>query len=284
MKRFTQTFILMVLVLGLSVSAQVIPNAGFETWEANLTGGQQPQGWQALMNSSVAANVVEVDGYGGGSAAQLVATEIPGLGVMSPLLISEFFIVDQKYAKLKGYLKSAPQGNDTLYIIVGMYSGNDDLVGAGVAFVKQEISDFTEFSINIFYEGDETPEQCLISFTAGKFDGTATEGSAFVIDELSLSELASVNELSPVFSDVGEAYPSPAISKISIPFELNEPDELEIVIFDVAGRLIYSQAKQLYELGNHEFTVLTDDFQSGTYVYSIVPSDGKSVTGKFMVR
>lgn len=284
MKKFTRMMVLLGLLIGMSVSAQLIPNAGFEIWEPGLSGGQQPQGWMAIMNSAAIANVVEVDGYGGGSAVQLIAVEIPTIGFVSPLLMSESFEVDQRYGMLDGFFKSAPQGNDTLYIMVSLYKGDGDVVGIGIYTIEQSVPDFTEFHANIYYISDDIPEHGIITFTSGKLDGTATQGSTFTLDELSLSGSASVNELNSIFAGIGVAYPCPASNEVNIPFELTEPDEMEIVVFDVAGNLVHKNSKQYYGVGNHTVSVQTSGLVAGTYTYSIIPSDGKNVTRKFMVK
>lgn len=284
MKKFTQILLALGLMFNISVLAQVVPNAGFENWETNNAGGQQPVGWMAAMNTSMFSNVTEVEGHNGGSAAQLIAVNIPGAGVISPMLASDFFNVDQKYSRLSGYLKAAPLGGDTLFIVVGMYKGEEDLVGIGVGFVKQDFADFNEFSVSIFYTGDDMPDQCIITFIAGTSDASATEGSTFTIDDLSLSDIAAIDDLSPVFAGVGEAYPSPANTYVHLPFELREPDEIEIAVFDISGRRVFQKPAQYFASGAHEVSLETSTFQSGTYIYSIIPSDGKIVSRKFMVK
>lgn len=286
MKKLTHALIFIGLIISFSALAQVVPNAGFEAWETNQTGGMQPVGWQAVSNSSAFSNVYEVDGYDGGSAAQLVATNIPGVGVLAPSLVSDYFAVEQNYAKLRGYVKGAPVGNDTLYIVVSMFQGNSQLVGAGLAFVVQEINDFTEFSVNIFYDIKAVPDSCNITFIAGSISNTgfANEGTSFTIDELELSGIASVQDMSPVFAEVGQPYPSPADDFINIPFQLAEPDDITVTVVDITGKVVYNRIASLFGTGSNEVRMETSGLPAGTYICTLTPSDGKSATRKFVVQ
>ena len=286
MKKLTHALIFIGLIISFSALAQVVPNAGFEEWETNQTGGMQPVGWQAISNSAAFSNVFEVDGYNGGSAAQLVATNIPGVGVLAPSLFSDYFAVEQNYAKLSGYVKGAPVGNDTLYIVVGMYQGNSQLVGAGLAFVAQEVNDFSEFSVNIFYDSKAVPDSCNITFIAGSMANTgfANEGTSFTVDELELSGIASVQDMSPVFNEVGQPYPSPADDYINIPFQLAEPDDISVMVVDITGKVVYNRSATLFGTGSNEISLETSRLPVGTYICTLIPSDGRSVTRKFMVQ
>lgn len=286
MRKFTHALVIIGLLIGSSLSAQVVPNGGFEEWETNPSGGMQPVGWMAFANSLAFSNVNEVPGYDGGSAAQLVATEIPGVGVLAPSLFCDFFPVDQNYAKLSGYVKGAPVGNDTLYIVVGMYQGNSQLIGAGLAYVSQEITEFTEFTINIFYDIKAVPDSCNITLIAGSLENTgyANEGTSFTVDEISLSGIADVEELSPVFAEIGKPYPSPADEYIILPFNLNEPDEISIQVFDISGKIVINKPSGYHSMGRNEIRLETSGLTTGTYILSVIPSDGQVSTRKFTVR
>jgi hypothetical protein len=286
MRKFTQILFISFLMIGLSLSAQVVPNGGFEEWETSPFGAPQPVGWLAISSSLVATNVHEVPGHGGGSAAELVAVEVPGAGVIAPSLFSNSFPVDQKFAKLSGFVKGAPVNNDTLYMVITMSKGVSDIVGAGVGYVKQELSDFTEFSVNIFYDSEVVPDSCMITFIAGTLSSTgyAHAGTTFTIDDLTLSGIADIGEKDNILNSVGQPYPNPANDQLDITFELTEPQALAVSIFDVSGKLMINQAAQTYYTGQNEIKLDISDLTSGTYILSIMPAEGKAITRKFMVK
>ncbi len=286
MKKFTYIFVIIGFLMGSSLIAQVVPNGDFEEWEDNGTGGMQPVGWLALLNSAAFSNVNEVPGYGGGSAAELLATEFPGIGVISPSLVSNTFPVNQNYAKMNGYVKGTPVGNDTLYILAAMLS-EETIVGAGVAYVTQQINEFTEFEVNITYDVKAQADSCFISLIAGQISDSligATEGTSFTVDELSLSGNVDIQELSPAFAEIGQPFPSPANDYITLPFNLNEPNEISIQVFDITGKIVHNKPPRVYYTGRNEIRIETSNLITGTYFISIIPSDGILTTRKFMVK
>lgn len=286
MKKITQlAFAVFALFASVSLSAQVVPNGDFETWEDNGYGGMQPTGWMAIFNSAAYSNVHEVAGYGGGSAAQLLATDYPGVGVMAPSLISEGFSVAQNYARMHGYVKGAPAGGDTLYILTAMYA-DASIVGAGVAYITQQIDEFTAFEVNIIYNSKADADSCIISFIAGQFsdENMATEGTSFTVDEISLSGIAGTADLSPVFNEIGQPYPNPVQDHINLPFDLVQPDEIAVTLFDVTGKIVFNQQAKMFSPGYHELKFDISDLTTGTYIISILPSDGSTATRKFVVK
>lgn len=282
MKKSTFFIMALALLFGFSVTAQV-NNGGFENWVPTASGGEQPEGWMALFNSEGFANVLKVEGRTG-FAAELKAVEFPGLGVVSPTLMSEPFAVNQRYAKLTGYLKGAPQGSDTLMFIVSMYIGSEELVGAGVGFVRQTIVEFSPFTTNIFYSGTQTPDSCTITFLLGNSTTTATLGSSYTIDDLAFEGIAGQEELSPVFAGVGQAYPNPVASELTIPFELQSADEISITVFDITGKILQRQAAQHFMPGANQIKLNVSELPTGNYFYTLTPSDGISTSRKFVVR
>ena len=282
MKKSTFFILALALLLGMSVTAQV-PNGDFENWVSSPSGGELPQSWIAPYVTEGFANIIKVEGRTG-FAAELKAIEFPGLGVVSPLLMTERFAINQRYAKLTGYLKGAPLGNDTLIIIVGMYIGSEELVGTGVGFTGKTFSEFSPFTANIFYSGAGTPDSCIISFMLGNSTTTATLGSSYTIDDLTFSGIAGQEELSPVFAGVGQAYPNPVASELTIPFELQSADEISITVFDITGKMLQRQAAHRFMPGANQIKINVSDLPTGNYFYTLIPSDGISTSRKFVVQ
>jgi hypothetical protein len=262
-----------------------IPNASFNNWITNESGGLVPEGWQAYANSSMHANVLKTAGVGGGWAAQLKAVEIPGsAGVVAPELNSTYFSVNDRYRSMDFYLKGTPQGSDTLYIMVGMLNASQELIGAGVGFFDYAVYDFTLFSMDIFYDSPEVPETCFIIFTLGNSSFEATEGSTYTIDNLLFQPSPGYAEYSKVFTEIGDVFPTPAYEYVSLPFTLSEPDDLNTTVFDLNGRIVYSQNSQHFNIGQNQIKIDVNNFSSGTYILAIIPTDGKVVTRKFIVE
>lgn len=281
---FTKILFAFVFLMSTAAFSQVVPNGGFEEWETNQQGGLQPVGWLAPMNSTVTQNVMQVPGNNGEYAAKLEVVEIQGIGAISATLISEPFAVSERYAKLKAYVKGNPVGGDSLYMVVGMYLGDDEVVGGGGAYIAQQVESFTEFTVNIFYDQPDVPDSCIITFIAGNSTGFGTEGTSFTLDDVSLSGVADVDELSPVFDRIGDVYPSPAVSEINIPFTLKEPDAVALQIFDMQGRLLINRTARLFGQGSRLINIGVDDLETGMYLYRLTPTEGAPASGTFVVK
>ena len=282
MRKSTLLIFILSLLIGTSLMAQV-PNGDFENWELSPAGGEQPEGWMAPFSMSDFSNVLKVEGRTG-FAVELKAVEFPNFGIVAPIIITEPFAVNHRHAKLTGYLKGAPQGNDTLMIVAGMYLDDENVLGFGVGVVSQTFEDLSPFVINIFYESTATPDSCLISFILGNSLNTATVGSSYIIDDIAFSGIAGQEELSPVFAGIGQAYPNPVASELTIPFELESADEISVSIFDISGKILQRQAAQRFMPGANKINMNVSDLPTGNYFYTLIPSDGISTSRKFIVR
>jgi hypothetical protein len=277
--------IVFALAMQLTLSAQIVPNGSFEEWENNEFGIPEPVNWDAPFNLTGLVTVSRVDGYNGGFAAKLNAAEFSGFGIVGPVLETIDFPVSERYTTITGYLKGELAATDTLYVLAGFYIDNDDeLVGLGFNFYHQDFADFTSFSINVFYPENVVPNNGWITFFIGNEDGEASLGSSITIDDIELSSGAGMGEISPVFGRIGNAYPNPASSQINIPFELREPDNISITITDLTGRVVYRKMNSYYAQGANELNVDLSGISPGTYFYSIIPADGRSVIKKFVVK
>ena len=282
MKKSTFLIFALILFIGSGLMAQV-PNGDFENWEIYLSGGEQPEGWMAPFSMGDFSNVLKVEGRTG-YGVELKAAEVPDFGIVAPIIITEPFAVNQRHAKLTGYIKGAPLDNDTLMIFAGMFLDNENVIGAGIGVVAKTFEDFSPFTINIFYEGTATPDSCVISFILGNSQNTATPGSSYTIDDLSFSGFAGQEELSPVFAGIGQAYPNPVASELTIPFELQSADEISVAVSDISGRVLQRQAAQRFMPGANQIKMNVSDLPTGNYFYTLVPSDGISTSRKFIVR
>jgi hypothetical protein len=277
--------IVFALAMQLTLSAQIVPNGSFEEWENNEFGIPEPVNWDVPFNLTGLATVSRVDGYNGGFAAQLNAVELAGIGVIGGWLSSFHFPVSEQHPAITGYLKGTLAETDTLYVLAGFYvNDSTELVGLGFSYYNQNFADFTSFEVNIFYPENVIPNNGWITFFIGNEDGEASLGSSITIDNIELSSGAGIGEISPVFGTIGNAFPNPASDFLNIPFELKEPDNISIVITDLTGRVVYQKMNNYYVQGANEVNVDLTGISPGTYFYSVIPSDGRSVIRKFIVR
>lgn len=284
MKKVLQ-MIVFALAMQLTLSAQIVPNGNFEEWETNYFGILEPLEWEAPFNITGLETVSRVEGHNGGYAAQLNALEFSGFGVIGGMLISFDFPVFDKHPAITGYLKGTLAQTDTLYVLAGFYANDtSELVGLGYNYYIQDFADFTSFQVNIYYPENITPSFGWITFYIGNEDGEASLGSSITIDDIELSPGAGIGEISPVFGTISNAYPNPASSQVNIPFELKEPDNISIVITDLTGRVVYHKMNKYYQQGAHEVNVDLSGISAGTYFYAVIPSDGRSIIKKIVIK
>ena len=285
MKTFTFLSLVIGIVFSISSFAQTVPNGDFEEWETGPFGFETPVNWFSIGSLMGSQDVTKVTpGQSGTYAAQISPVDITGLGVMAPILMSKPFHVSQKYGKFSGYVEGVSVGADTLFIIAFMQKSTGDFVGAAAGFVTGVVDPFTKFDLDFFYDGTEEPDSCIISFILGNSDGDANIGSAYTIDNLSLSELAAINDIESAFSMVGNPYPNPANSFVNIPFELKEPSEVNLKVYNMQGRLMYSQAEKNYNTGSNEITIDVGDYSAGAYFITLSTSLNSIKTKSFIVK
>lgn len=166
MNKFRFTGFVVFAMMTFSLHAQVIPNAGFETWS-----GGNPTGWaatnifappppsipitqSATAHSGSAALRGEVVTFVGAPWAPTVASG-PG---------ADGFPVSQRYATLTGWYQFSPLSGDMLSVSLDMFK-NGSFIGAGALLTPTAASSYTQFTIPITYTAAGVPDTCVIIIT-----------------------------------------------------------------------------------------------------------------------
>jgi hypothetical protein len=280
MKRIA-LLICLTCLLTLAMQAQ-IPNNSFETWVTNPAMALAPEHW-ITMNSIVGSNVLQsTPGYNSNTAAELKPINLFG-SVNPAFLYSEPFPISQRYEKLNCYVKGAPMGTDSLYIVADLFRDDTVPVAGGAYFGAPVFSAFTYLEIQLFYYSNDFPDSAAIAIWAGGVDTTYI-GTSYIIDELSFSGNVGINELSRDLLVTGPVYPTPAMEEINIPFALAEASGIHLVIYDALGRQIVSKPQGMFTKGSHRLVYRVEGMKSGWYFYTLMAETGQAVTGKFMVK
>jgi|GEM_PF-1420057 len=284
MKKFTILSLAIGILFSVSTFAQSIPNGDFEEWEDGLYGYEMPVNWFSIGSLIGSQDITKVTpGQSGDFAARIKPVDFPGFGITAPILMSTPFHVTQKYGQFTGYIEGTSVGVDTLFILAMMQSGND-IIGVGGGFAYGVVDPFTKFEIDILYEGTAVPDSCMISFILGHSDLTANIGSEYKIDNLSLSGLAAIDDIESSFSMIGNPYPNPSTSVVNMPFELKEPSDLTLNVYDMQGRLIYSQADKSFDSGSNEISIDVSNYGSGNYFLTLSTGLNSIETKSFIVK
>ena len=137
---------------------------------------------------------------------------------------------------------------DTLYLNeVGCYtfiiydSGGDGLVGGNAGFTLRQ-SNFGMIYQNNDFENTEELVQ---------FDITQTD----------LPEMKEISEFS--------VYPNPFTDQANISFYLSEPGNVDVKVYNILGKVVYTSQQSQMEAGYHKLQVNTQDFVSGVYFVNL---------------
>ncbi|TVQ48402.1 MAG: T9SS C-terminal target domain-containing protein [Saprospirales bacterium] len=113
------------------------------------------------------------------------------------------------------------------------------------------------------------PNQLL--FTQGR-NWTGFTGSAVPVARMVTSHSTSTGELVP-FDQPLMVYPVPASNELFIDFQLDQPTDMEIQLFDINGRLMNSST--FTNVTNETLGTDVTEYQTGNYIIRVVTKDGQ---------
>lgn len=91
-----------------------------------------------------------------------------------------------------------------------------------------------------------------------------------------------INEVNGGIADVN-VYPNPAKENVNVSFNLDKAANVNVVVYDAAGRIVYNGAKAQLASGTQKITVPVNNLASGIYNLSIQTEDG-SMTQRLTVE
>ncbi len=128
-----------------------------------------------------------------------------------------------------------------------------------------------------YYLGITVTPTIKIAGIITKLDPMTDDTSVYIrVEHPSASGLIVDNGFSLIAS-----YPNPFQVNTRVGFNLNTPDEIELVVFNMVGRRIYHE-KMLGSPGKNYFKFTGEELPSGIYLYSVVR--GKKVLNGKLVK
>lgn len=133
-----------------------------------------------------------------------------------------------------------------------------------------------------------------IPWPIGDFDGilhvnyNADEGYTAIPMLISVTDDASAPEWKtgsavPQQFTLHQPYPNPFNSEVTIRYSLPHKDAVEVKIFDILGREVYSTGKQVMTVGSHDLHFNGKDLASGMYFVRLKGSNGQKLTRKMVL-
>lgn len=262
------------LFWGSVLSAQVVPNGGFEVWTSHGSGTfELPDFWNTTDSISLAytggfshsAIKETTDLHGGSFALRLTGWQsplgpAPGAATNGEINTSNFTIIGGtpdtvRHAKLNGFYRFTPAGTDICSVIVSLLRWNSstnmrDTIAGGEFSANSTTGGaaYAPFTVNLSYQDwINNPDTMVILITTAPLQiGSGTVGTTLLIDDLSFTGVVGINELESVVRKA-EVFPSPASSFITIRVELKRAIPLHYSIYDVRGKQVFSDVLEPYE-------------------------------------
>lgn len=173
--------------------------------------------------------------------------------------LKEFKYFTEYHGKLYLHAFDNDIGKTSLYY----YDGTQPIVDLNLPV--QDPRDLTVFNDNLY-------------FVAQSDDSTVgTE-----IFRFNDSALTIENVLSPL-SDI-QLYPNPTSGNIQLQFSSKENRDLEIIVTDIQGRIVYTEKEQAYAGTNSTISIPCISFVSGTYICTIKDNSGRLLLTKKFVK
>lgn len=295
--------------ISISLSAQNIPDGGFETgWtEYEHTSGNYWDYQNSLFYSlnelyeepliGVLSTYRETDAQSGNYALKLVSkappTFIPGaIGTISPDFIQEFlnnggldvrkdFAFTEQPVALMGYYKYIPISGDSAAIDFAVYNGDVELA-AYKKVEKSIVNSWTSFYLPLTYNTTDLPNKVKILFVASAAYDFANlencqgrENSTLYIDNIAFAYASGLVE--PLMNDFKvELFPNPAVDGLN--FTFGEEVNAELLVYSITGALVTKQNVQ-----GTQYRLNLSDIETGTYFYRLISDNTILTSGKFAV-
>ncbi len=297
-KRVLFTATLIFLTLSLITKAQ-IPNYSFEEWEShgsysNPTHWDTPNEELSIMGLSTVKE--SQDSYDGEMSIQLLSGSLLGYVIPGVATLGEITLdfanreakvyggvpYDKRPTKLKGYYKYQPQPADTAAIIVAFFqydsiTGIRDTLGGGIFQATEAINQWTEFSAEIQWFSDKTPDTTNIILLSTASRTTTAGGSSLFIDHLTFDFSNNIEE-----ENRGETqariYPIPAKEKLHIDLPISMvAKRVHFELYNATGTKVLTSSLQ--EI--HQQINLTS-LPEGIYFYRILDHTTTLQRGKLI--
>ncbi len=265
--------IMIALLCATFLSAQNVPNGGFEDWVDG-----EPVDWTTNNFTNFATITQTQPGHSGTYALKGQAFEIDNKNYGPNLLsgLDDLGIpVSQNYHKLSFYYKFDNGGNDRLICAVIIADENFMTLGSGGWEQDETVDFFALATITILYsDPGGTAAHANIQFiTVDDFgSGQPSVDSWFIIDDVEFSGVVSVNDDNSIVPDkphLYNNYPNPFNPSTTIYYSLPVTSNVTLKIFNTLGEEVSVLVNSVMEAGTHEVNFEASQLNSGIYFYQL---------------
>lgn len=263
-----------------SGTTETIPNFDFENWypydHITLNNWCYSRKNDIIQGADLNLPVlISTDAYSGNYAA-LVRNVIQPSDTIEGRLNSGScdninFSINYKPNSLTGFYKFYPQNGDSLYITIQLFFGTQ-WIGIGEFKTGDMASEYTPFSAYIKGNNPLIPDSANI--TVQIYKDKPLGNSYAIIDDFNFDGFWAGVTDEPIVQATQEdidfiIYPNPFNNSTTINFSLEQPEEIQICLYDISGKEILKVADKKFEYGDHKVSISGVGLQRGFYICTI---------------
>lgn len=283
------TFLAFLTIVFFSAQAQVIPNAGFETWTSPLN----PDGW-ATYSSAFGFNIGlcakdSVDRVVGQNSVRVYADSVPGqpgYGVVAGAVATGTGTAGAQGPQFKGipfaflpdtlfFAYKYESTGDTAGIILSMTKNGTTVFFNNYTSLRVPLDTTSQWALayialtTAYATPAVTPDTLMLVFQSAT--RKITKGSTLHVDQVFFSQSALPNGVEDVTVNYEVSiYPNPVSSELNVKAENLQGGQ--IVITDLNGSIV-----RIRPLTGDVTTIELADVASGTYIYRLADKTGRFV-------
>lgn len=281
---------------GISKAQQQISNGGFEKWDT-IGLYSQPTDWYTLNPLARfgfdPSTTLSTDAHSGQYAARLEtlsnsSTSYAGLLSSGPVLDKNLRPVfdmlpisfTSRPKRLQFYFKSIPKKNDTCAIYLGLTKWNTTTKSSDtIAYASMEFSDsigaYTLADIAFNYKNNQNPDSMFVIITSSIDGFNPTEGSVFLIDDISL--IYNNTGIENIVKQNLSVYPNPAKDILQLDFA--KPTKGQISLQNLLGETL-----KIANIDASKMQLDVSELAEGLYLINVLEESGKTQVIKIYVQ
>jgi hypothetical protein len=253
-----------------------IPNASFESWEADADTNFNPVGWQTT-NSYPVVTVDRVSPGCQGNYAMRVKTVNVGIAFPGVAILQIPYAFSAVPTQFSACIRSNIVGGDITYIILGLMKGDSVIASVDSCTFKIDTtySQFTTRQFRIASHSTLVPDSLVIIIASGL--GTGHVGTELIVDEIAFGTgggtYVTNEERVPRVFALHQNFPNPFNPTTVIRYQLPVASSVKLIVYDILGREVAVLVNETKVPGSYEVTYDASKLSSGVYFYGLVGGD-----------
>ncbi len=288
MKIFTFITITIALLCATFLSAQNVPNGGFENWTDN-----EPDDWGTTNIPGSDVITKSIDAFSGSFAARGQSIEVNRDNLPVEMVADGppeglrvgFPISPQQFTRMTFRYKLDNGNNDHLVAIVSIRNTDSLTMGLGSIVIEDKSTDSWSLATVLidYTEVGGTPGFAVVQFVLEDRTGgdPPSRDAFFIIDDVELSLATAINDDNPIVPDKSHLYnnyPNPFNPETTIKYHLAKSSQVRLIIYNQLGQVVTTLVNEHQSAGAKTVSwdgmdISGTQLSSGVYIYRIEAGD-----------